>query len=137
MRANYDEQNKANDNQDLPPEPKKKKKKSKLKHINKWKHSYLPVFNDFKWNLPIPALDSHEPQSSLFEKILTDDILRSICNESVTHAQNKGNNSYKPELHNMTDFTAILLISRYVDLHRRPMFCGNVQLMFTMMLFLR
>ena len=51
---------------------KRKVKKSKVKHINKWKHSDLPDNDDFKWNLPIPALDSHESPSSLFEKILTD-----------------------------------------------------------------
>ena len=76
VRGNDDEQNKANDNQDLAPELKrkrknqrssisingnKKKKKSKVKYINKWKHSDLPVIDDFECNLPIPALDSHEP----------------------------------------------------------------------------
>ena len=65
----------------MPPEPKKKKKKSKVKHINLWKHSYLPVIDDLECNLPIPALDSHELPSSLFEKFLTDDILQFICNE--------------------------------------------------------
>ena len=39
---------------------KRKGKKSNVKHINKWKHSDLPDNDDFKWNLPIPALDSHE-----------------------------------------------------------------------------
>ena len=75
VRGNDGEQNKTNDNQDLPPEPKKKKKKSKVKHINEWKHSDLPVIDDSEWNLPIPALDSHEPLSSLLEKFLTDDLL--------------------------------------------------------------
>ena len=77
VRGNDDEQNKTNDNQDLAPELKKKKRK--VKHINKLKHSDLPVIDDFEWNLPIPALDSHEPPSSLFEKFLTDDILQFIC----------------------------------------------------------
>ena len=75
VTRNYDEQNKTNDNQNLPPEPKKEKeKKFKVKHINIWKHSDLPVLHDFEWNLSIPALDSHEPPSPLFEKFLTDDI---------------------------------------------------------------
>ena len=77
---NDDEQNKTNDNQDLPPQPNKKKKKSKVKHTNKWKHSDLPVINDFEWNLPILALNFHEPRLSLFEKFLTDDILQFTCN---------------------------------------------------------
>ena len=75
VRGNDDEQNKTNDNQDLPPEPKQKKKKSKVKHINKWKHSDFPVIDYFEWNLSIPAVDSHEPPSSLFEKFLTDDTI--------------------------------------------------------------
>ena len=35
VRGNNDEQNKTNDNHDLPLEPKKKKKKSTVRHINK------------------------------------------------------------------------------------------------------
>ena len=118
VRDNDDEQNKANDNQDLPTEQKKKK----IKHINKWKHSDLPVIDYFEWNLPIPAIDSHEPPSSLFDKFFTDDILQFICNESARYAQNKGNHSYKLELHDLKVFIAILLISGSVDLPRRPMF---------------
>ena len=108
--------NKTNDNQDLPPEPKKEKKKSKVKHINKCKHSDLPVIDDFEWNLPIPALDSHEPLASLFKTFLTDDILQFICNESVRYAQNKRNHSYKLELHDLKAFIAILVIDGHVDL---------------------
>ena len=78
VRGNDDEQNKTNDNLDLAPELKKKKKKTKVKLINKWKHSEMPVIDDFEWNLPIPALDSNEPSLSLFEKFLTDDILQFI-----------------------------------------------------------
>ena len=48
VRGNDDKQNITNDNHDLPPEPKKKKKKSKVKHINKWKHSDLHVTDDFE-----------------------------------------------------------------------------------------
>ena len=89
VRGSNAEQNKRNHYQDLPPEPKKKKKKSKVKHINKWKHSYLPAIRDFEWNLPILVLKSHEPPSSLFEKFPIDDILQFICNESVRYSQNK------------------------------------------------
>ena len=70
VRGNDAEQNKTNDNQDLVPELKKKKKKSKVKHINKWKRSDLPVIDDFEWNLPIPALYSHEPLSSCLKSFL-------------------------------------------------------------------
>ena len=122
VRGNDDEQNKTIDYQDLAPELKKKKKKSKVKHINKRKHSDLPIIDDFEWNLPIPSLDSHGPPSSLFEKFLTDDILQFICNESVRYAQSKGSHSYKLELHDLKAFIAILLVNRYVDLPRHPMF---------------
>ena len=122
VRGGDDKQNKTNDNQDLAPELIKKKKKSKIKHINKWKHSDLPVIDDFEWNLPIPVLDSHEPPSSLFEKFLTDYILQLICNETVRYAQSKRSHSYKLELHGLKAFIAILLISGYVDIPRRPMF---------------
>ena len=36
----------------------------------------MPVIDDFEWNLPIPALDPHEPPSPLIEKFLTDDIVQ-------------------------------------------------------------
>ena len=75
VTSNDDEQNKTNDNPDLPSsEPKKKKKESKLRHVNKWKHSALLFIGNFEWNLPTPTLKSHEPQSSLSEKFLTDDV---------------------------------------------------------------
>ena len=76
----------------------------------------LPIIDDFEWNIPIPALDSNEPSSSLFENILADDILQFVCNESVRYAQNKGNHSYKLELHDLKAFIEILLISGYVNL---------------------
>ena len=122
VRGNDYEQNKTNDNQDFAPELKKKKKVLKVKHINKWKHYDLPVIDDFEWNLPIPALDPHEPSSSLFEKFLADDILQFICSESARYSQSKGSHSYKLELHDLEAFIAILLISGYNDLPRRPMF---------------
>ena len=68
----------------------KRKKKKKIKHMNKCKHSSLPVEDDFEWNISILVLDSHEPLSSLFGKFLTEDILQFICIESVRYAQNKG-----------------------------------------------
>ena len=58
----------------------------------------------------------------MIEKFITDDILQFICNESVRYAQSKGSHSYKLELHDLKAFIAILLISGYVDLPRRPMF---------------
>ena len=79
VRGNNNDQNKTNDSQDLPSEP-KKKNKSKVKDINKWKHSDLSVINDFEWNLPISALDLNELPSSLFKTFLTDDILQLVMN---------------------------------------------------------
>ena len=113
-------QNTTNDNQVLPPEPKKKKKNQRSSiSMNGNILIYLLLMIS---NLPIPALDSHEPPSSLSEKFLANDILQLICNEFVRYAQNKGNHSYKLQLHNLKGFIAILLISGYVGLPRRPMF---------------
>ena len=82
----------------------------------------MPVIDYFECNLPIPALDSYETPSSLFEKFLADDILQFICNESVRYAQSKGSHFYKLELQDLKAFIAILLISGYVDLLWRRMF---------------
>ena len=117
VRGNNDEQNKTNDNHDLAPELKKKKKKNQGSSISiNRKHSDLPVIDDFECNLPIPALDSYETLSSLFEKFLADDILQFTCNESVRYAQSKGSHSCKLELQDLKAFIAVLLISGYVDL---------------------
>ena len=99
----------------------KKKKKSKVKHTNQWKHSDLLVIYDFEWNLRIPALDSHEPPSSLFGKFLQTIYYDFVCNESVKCAQSKGNHSSSRDL----------LI--YPDVQ----YFANVQLVFKMMLFLQ
>ena len=40
----------------------------------------------------------------------------------VRYAQNKGNHSYKLELHDLKTFITIFLLSGYVDLPRYPMF---------------
>ena len=56
--------------------------------------------------------------------ILTDDILQFICSESVRYAKSKGSHSFKLELHDLKFFIAILLISGYVDLPRRPILWG-------------
>ena len=105
------------------------KSKSKINHINKWRRSSLPVIDDFEWNLPIPALDSHEPPSSLFGTFLTDDILKYICIESVRYVQNNGCMVWKPFLRFFSSVD--MLIYLHVLCFR------NVQLMLTMMLFLQ
>ena len=96
----------------------------------------MSVIYGFEWNLSILELNSHEPQSSLFEKFLTDDILQFICNESVRYAQNKGSHSYKLELH---DLKVFIKFFSSVDMLIYPVVLGfvKVQLMFTMMLFLQ
>lgn len=116
VKGSNDEQNKTNGNQNLPPKSKEKKRKSKFKHISKWKHSDLSVTDDFEWNFPIPALDSHEPLSFLFEKFLTDVISQFVCNAAVRYAQTKVNHSYQLELHDLKVFITILLVGGYVDL---------------------
>ena len=136
VRGNDDEQSKTNDNQDLPRKSKKKKKKSKVKHINKGKQSDLPVIDDFEWNLPIPALESHELPSSLFEKFLTDDILKSFRNTSGRYAQNTETIP--------TNLSCMIwkplwqfFLSMDMLIYPNVLCFGNVQLIFTMMLFLQ
>ena len=41
-----------------------------VRHINKWEHSGLPVVDYFKWDLPIPVLDSHNHRDLCLESFL-------------------------------------------------------------------
>ena len=54
--------------------------------------------------------------------LLLTNILQYICDESVKYSKSKGNHSFQIDIEGLKSFIAILLISGYVDLPRRPMF---------------
>ena len=76
----------------------------------------------FKWALPDPVLETVESPVSLFEKFFTHDITKFICKKSVRYAICKGNHSFTIDTNLLKAFIAILLVSGYVDLPRRPMY---------------
>ena len=67
-------------------------------------------------------LETKEPPVSLFEKSFTDDIMKFICKESIRYAILKGNHSFTIDTNTLKAFMAILLVSGYLDLPRRPMY---------------
>ena len=85
-------------------------------------HSDISLPTGFKWTLPDPVLETVEPPVSLFEKFFTDDIMKFICEESIRYAISKGNHSFTIDTNTLKAFIAILLVSGYVDLPRRPMY---------------
>ena len=86
-------------------------------------HSFIHSFPIcFKWTLPGPVLETAEPPVSLFEKFFTDDNTKFIYAESVRYAICKGNHSFTIDTNMLKTFIAILLVSGYVDLPRRPMY---------------
>ena len=72
----------------------KRRKKDNSQHVNKWIHSDISLPTGFKWTLPDPVMKALEPTVSLFEKFFTDDIMKSICEESIRYAISKGNHSF-------------------------------------------
>ena len=70
-------------------------------------------------------LETVEPPASLFEKFLTDDIMRFICQESIRYAISEENHSFTIDTNTLKAVIAILLVSAYVDLPRRPMYCEH------------
>ena len=67
-------------------------------------------------------LQTVEPPVSLLEKFSTDGIMEFICEESIRYAISKGNHSFTIDTNTLKAFIAILLVSGYVDLPRRPMY---------------
>ena len=66
-------------------------------------------------------LETVEPLVSLFEKFFTDDIMKFICEDSIRYPISKGNHNFTIDTNMLKAFIAILLVSGYVDLPRRPM----------------
>ena len=85
-------------------------------------HSFIHSLpTGFKWTLSDPVLETVEPPISLLEKFFTDDITKFIYAESVRYAICKGNHSFTIDTNMLKAFIAILLVSGYVDLPKRPM----------------
>ena len=73
-----------------PAQKAKRRKKSNSQHVNKWIHSDISLSNGFKWILHDPVLKTVEPPVSLFEKFLTDDIMKFICEKSIRYFNLQG-----------------------------------------------
>ena len=89
--------------------------------MNKWTHSDISLPTGFKLTLPDPVLETAERPVSLFETFFTDDIMKFICEEAIRYAISKGNHSFAIDTNTLKAFIAILLVSGYMDLPRRPM----------------
>ena len=90
--------------------------------MNKWIPSDISLPTGFKWTLPDPALENVEPPVSLFQKFFTDDVMKFICQKTTRYAISKGNHSFTNDTNTLKAFIAILLVSGYADLSRRPMY---------------
>ena len=98
------------------------RKKDDSQLVNKWIHSDISFPTGFIWTLLEPVLETVEPPISLFENFFTDDIMRFIYEESIRYAILKGKHSFTIDTNTLKVLIAILLVSGYVDLPRRPMY---------------
>ena len=106
----------------VPVQKPKRQKKDNLKHVNKWIHSDVLLPTGFKWTLSDPVLETVEPPVLLFGKFFTDDIMKFICEESIRYAISKRNLSFTINTNTLKAFIAILPVSSYVGLPRRPVY---------------
>ena len=70
-------------------------------------------------------LETVEPPISLFEKLFTDNIMKFICQESIRYTISEENHSFTININTLKAVITILLVSGYVDLPRRPMYCEH------------
>lgn len=75
----------------------------------------------FPWKDPTAKLNQLCPVA-LFESIFTPELMKQICNESQQYAAQKGQENFDLDVPTLKLFLAILLISGYVPLPRRPMY---------------
>ena len=76
----------------------------------------------FSWKLPSPSSTDQKSPVSLFELFFTPDLLELICKESNEYAAQKGQQHFHIDISDLKLFIAVLLISGYVSLPRRPMY---------------
>lgn len=73
------------------------------------------------WNLPKPSLNTYDSPRTMFEKYLTPDLCKLICEQSSLYATSKGRNFTMDE-EKLKRFITILLISGYVEVPRYQMY---------------
>ena len=61
---------------------------------------------NFRWNLPPPALDSNDSPSTLFEKFFTIELMDYICDETKKYAAANGKESFNLETSELRVFIA-------------------------------
>ena len=76
----------------------------------------------FPWNLPPPKSSDQKSPVSLFELFFTPQLMQHICTESIEYASQKGEQNFYLDVPDLKLFLAVLLISGYVSLPRRPMY---------------
>ena len=94
-------------------------------HPNWSRRQNCDTSSKFQWTLPPPHLETVDSPHTLFEKFFTPELMQNICNESETYATSMGRTGFKIDVPEMRVFLAILLISGYVKLSRRPMYWEN------------
>ena len=75
----------------------------------------------FPWTEPSPKLMQLSPVS-LFESFFTPELMNLICQESNEYAAQKGHENFSLDVPTLKLFLAVLLLSGYVPLPRRPMY---------------
>ena len=94
-------------------------------HVNKWKHTDMSQPIEFKWEIPNLQVHTSDSPVTLFEKFFSEEIIELICQETIRYVISKGKNNFQIDVDTLKAFLAVLLLSGYVELPRRPMFWEN------------
>ena len=70
---------------------KEQQPKKKVKHVNSWRHKETPK----SLRHPEAARDMYDSSTTLFELLITDEIVDQICKETNSYAFQRGNHSFK------------------------------------------
>ena len=75
-----------------------------------------------KWVLPPTVFEENLQPHQLFEKFITNEELKRICDESTRYARQKGNHYFIMTERKLKSFLAIIILSGYAKLPRQEMY---------------
>ena len=88
----------------------------------RWRHMDMNRDTAGDWNIAPPSLHTEKSPCSLFEDFFTPALYEFICSETVRYAHSNGKLNFELSVDELKAYIAILLLSGYVVLPRRPMY---------------
>ena len=87
-----------------------------------WRHMDMNCDTAGDWNIGSPSLHKEKSPCNLFEDFFTPEPFEIICLQTVRYAHSNGKHNFELSVDELKAFIAILLLSGYVVLPRRPIY---------------